>query len=470
MAPLQLISLASTTMAALLLAACGGGTAASGGAAPTGGSGSTPAPTLSFAASALAAGSSTLNWSTTDATACTASDGWSGTKGASGTQTVTPSATSTYTLACSGAGGSVMNSVTVTVTPVTPLPAVSFTATPASLASGSTSVLKWSSSNATTCNASGAWSGTKATSGSFTTPAITAAASYTLACSGAGGSTSSTLIITLQDSTAPTATSASTLGTLTVQSYSSGIATTANFQTPTVWYPTNGGGRYPGVVFVPGFTSDYLHPQAPLDETAVTQWADFLASHGFVVMFINSANIALDGPPQKQAALLDAVNALAAEDTRSGSPVAGLVQVSNIAVMGHSFGGAAALFAANAGSNPRIKAVVALSPVPNNSNFGPYPNDTVPTLIYGGQGDPGGFQGEYDTLPAASSKLLAIFLSTSEYSSMHNIARNPLGSHGTDPLVARYGLSFLEVYLAGDARYQQFLVNDPLLQVFAYNP
>ena len=247
----------------------------------------------------------------------------------------------------------------------------------------------------------------------------------------------------------------------------------ARFQQPTIWYPSGGTGPYPGVVFVPGYTSDYLNPKAPLDETDVIQWATFLASHGFVVMFVNSKNIAADGPPEKMNALLDGVDAFATEAARSGSPIAGLLQAQNIAVMGHSYGGAAALFAANAGSNARIKAVVALSPVPNNSTFGPYPNITAPSLILAGQGDPlySGFQGEYNAIPGATSKMLAIFnQANTGYSTMHNVARNPLGAHINDPLVARYGLSFLEVYLSGDARYQQFLVTDPLLQVFAYNP
>jgi dienelactone hydrolase len=335
--------------------------------------------------------------------------------------------------------------------------------------------LTWVSTNTTACTASGSWTGTQPISGTFNTGALSAGASYTLTCTGAGGSVNKTANVTIQTSGAPTATSASTLGPLAVQTYTSGIVVPsgARFQQPTIWYPAGGAGPYPGVVFVPGYTSDYLNPKTPLDETDVIQWATFLASHGFVVMFINSANIATDGPPQKMNALLDAVDAFASEAARSGSPINGQLQLQNIAVMGHSFGGAAALFAANAGSNARISAVVALSPVPNNSSFGPYPNDTVPSLIFGGQGDPlySGFQGEYDSIPSTTSKMLAIFnQANTGYSTMHNIARNPLGAHVSDPLVARYGLSFLEVYLAGDARYQQFLVTDPLLQSFSYNP
>ena len=75
-------------------------------------------PTLSFSAnptSVVAGGNSVLSWSTTDASSCSAQDGWSGTKGASGSETVGPlNADTMFTLTCSGAGGSVSDSVTVT--------------------------------------------------------------------------------------------------------------------------------------------------------------------------------------------------------------------------------------------------------------------------------------------------------------------------------------------------------------------
>jgi hypothetical protein len=77
------------------------------------------APTLTFTASptSISAGqSSTLTWSSTNATSCTASGGWTGTKATAGSQVVTPAVTTTYTLTCTGSVGSVSQSLTVTVT------------------------------------------------------------------------------------------------------------------------------------------------------------------------------------------------------------------------------------------------------------------------------------------------------------------------------------------------------------------
>jgi hypothetical protein len=60
---------------------------------------------------------STLTWSSTNATTCTASSGgWSGTKATSGSQsTGALTASGNYTLTCTGAGGSASRSTTVTV-------------------------------------------------------------------------------------------------------------------------------------------------------------------------------------------------------------------------------------------------------------------------------------------------------------------------------------------------------------------
>jgi hypothetical protein len=62
-------------------------------------------------------GTATLNWSSTNATTCTASGGWSGTKATSGTQaTAALTQTTSFVLTCTGPGGSASKTATVTVT------------------------------------------------------------------------------------------------------------------------------------------------------------------------------------------------------------------------------------------------------------------------------------------------------------------------------------------------------------------
>ncbi len=76
----------------------------------------TPTVTLTTNPTSITQGqSSTLTWSSTNATSCTASGGWTGTKTTSGTQAVSPTANTTYTITCTGAGGSANQSVTVAV-------------------------------------------------------------------------------------------------------------------------------------------------------------------------------------------------------------------------------------------------------------------------------------------------------------------------------------------------------------------
>jgi hypothetical protein len=68
-------------------------------------------------------------------------------------------------------------------------PAVTLTASPGTVTSGSASTLNWSSTNATSCMASGNWSGSMGVSGSKGTGALSNTATYTLTCSGASGTT-----------------------------------------------------------------------------------------------------------------------------------------------------------------------------------------------------------------------------------------------------------------------------------------
>ena len=91
----------------------------------------TPAPSVTLTASPeniTSGNSSTLSWTVSNATNCTAGGGWSGSKSTSGGSESTGilTSTKTYTLTCTGSGGSASDSVTVTVGPAnnTPNPPV----------------------------------------------------------------------------------------------------------------------------------------------------------------------------------------------------------------------------------------------------------------------------------------------------------------------------------------------------------
>src|SRR3989344_590871 len=83
----------------------------------------TPTLSLSASPSTITPGqSSTLTWSSANATTCTASEGWVGTKALSGTESVSPTVTTTYTLTCTGTAGSAIKSASVSVGTTPPPP------------------------------------------------------------------------------------------------------------------------------------------------------------------------------------------------------------------------------------------------------------------------------------------------------------------------------------------------------------
>lgn len=154
------------------------------------------APTLTFTANptGVTVGSaSNLTWSSSNATACTASGDWSGSKSTNGgpvsTGALNTVKTYTYTLKCTGAGGEITKSATVTVSSGAPVPTLTFTANPTSVAVGGASTLSWTATNVTTCIASGDWSGSKSLSGPQSTGALSTVKTYTftMRCIAGGG-------------------------------------------------------------------------------------------------------------------------------------------------------------------------------------------------------------------------------------------------------------------------------------------
>jgi hypothetical protein len=193
----------AATLAGLLLAGC----EANGGAQGGGGGIIPRAAVVTFVAApatVLPGGTSTLSWTTTDATSCTASDAWTGDKPVNGSEVIMPPTTPgsyTYVLSCTGPGGAnAPSSVTVTVGTDGAATINSFTATPATVNPGGSSTLAWNTTGATSCTASGNWSGDKPVSGSevVTPPGVPGSYLYTLTCEGEGGTnTPSTISVTV---------------------------------------------------------------------------------------------------------------------------------------------------------------------------------------------------------------------------------------------------------------------------------
>jgi hypothetical protein len=160
-----------------------------------------PLPTVTIAVSpttVTVGQSATVTWSSTNATACTASSAWTGAQATSGTLTVKPTTAGSlsYDLACTGAGGSANGTAALTVKAAAPT--VTISVSPTSITVGQSATVTWSSTNATACTASSAWSGTQATSGTLAvTPSAAGSLSYALACTGPGGSANGAASLTV---------------------------------------------------------------------------------------------------------------------------------------------------------------------------------------------------------------------------------------------------------------------------------
>ncbi len=144
-------------------------------------------------------GQSTLTWTTSNATNVTITG--FGQVALSGSVTVTPTATTTYTATAYGSGGITTASATVSVTGTSPsAPSVTLTASPTSISSGQTTMLAWTSANATNVTVSGFGSvslngNLNAWPGSTTT--------YTATAYGSGGIATASVTVSVTGTSSP---------------------------------------------------------------------------------------------------------------------------------------------------------------------------------------------------------------------------------------------------------------------------
>jgi len=138
-----------------------------------------PLPTVNVTASPVtinsnSGGTSTINWTSTNATSCLSSTGQGGT-GTIGNFNVNPTSNATYQVTCTGNGASVTNQATVYVINV------NLTANPTEVVPGGTSYLNWTSTGLNSCSSSTGQGGT-GTIGNFTTLPLNSTTNYSVTC------------------------------------------------------------------------------------------------------------------------------------------------------------------------------------------------------------------------------------------------------------------------------------------------
>jgi hypothetical protein len=172
------------------------------------GSQQAPSPTVSITADNSSVpynGNTTIRWSSTNATSCNASgigNGWTGARPTAGSfPTGSLTTTTAYAITCSNSTGHASDSITVSVgSQQTPNASVSISANPTNVLYNGSSVVSWTSSNATNCsatNGSNGWGGSRALSGTFNTGALTTSTTFSITCSNSTSLDSSAVTISV---------------------------------------------------------------------------------------------------------------------------------------------------------------------------------------------------------------------------------------------------------------------------------
>lgn len=208
----------------------------------------------------------------------------------------------------------------------------------------------------------------------------------------------------------------------------------------TIYYPANINQPMAAVAIAPGFTAF---------QDGISWWGQILASHGFVAITIDT-NSRFDQPESRSRQLDSALSYLISEGDRINSPIAGLVDETRLATMGHSMGGGGALQSA---SRNRLSAAVPFAPF--NSSNNNFDQIGVPTLILACESDPTAPVSShsrpfYNAMPSSTDKVLLEI-------NNGNHACSTGRPNTNRALLATYGVSWMKRFLDKDRRFNQFL-------------
>jgi triacylglycerol lipase len=226
------------------------------------------------------------------------------------------------------------------------------------------------------------------------------------------------------------------------QSYSTtNVASSVDgFGGGTIYYPTSISEEMATISIAPGFTNT---------QSAVAWWGPILASHGFVVITIDT-NSRFDQPESRSRQLDSALSYLIEQGNNGSSAVSGLIDENRLATMGFSMGGGGALRSA---SRNRLSAAVPLAPW--NSGGNDFDQIGVPTMIMACENDGTASVNShaspfYNSIPNSTDKA---------YMEINDGPHNCATGQATEnrPLISTYGLSWMKRFLDKDDRYDQFL-------------
>lgn len=210
----------------------------------------------------------------------------------------------------------------------------------------------------------------------------------------------------------------------------------------TIHYPSGTTGSMAAIVVIPGYVSA---------ESSIEWWGPKLASHGFVVMTIDT-NTSFDQPPSRARQINSALDYLIDQNTATRSAVRGMIDTNRLGVVGWSMGGGGTLRVATEG---RISAAIPLAPWDTSSLQ--FRNVQAPTLIFACESDiiaPVRSHASpfYERLPSDLNKAFV------EIDGGNHYCANGAASFGRyDSVLSRMGVSWMKLHLDQDERYKQFL-------------
>ena len=230
---------------------------------------------------------------------------------------------------------------------------------------------------------------------------------------------------------APTASSIATDGPFEVAAQDVPRPAGWGFGDATVYSPArpNPGEECPTIVITPGFTGTKQH---------FAHYGQRLASHGYVVMVINTVTLS-DNPASRGKQAGAAMNFL-----KEYEPTSGIIDPSRSVLIGHSMGGGGSLDAAKAGE---YSAVVALNPWEQNRDMS---GVTEPTLIVGSSEDTIAPESVYQD-PMYDS------LGAVKKAYYNRIGGDHLTVYTDDAPILSRVLAFVKYEVDGDTRYRPFI-------------
>ena len=132
---------------------------------------------------------------------------------------------------------------------------------------------------------------------------------------------------------------------------STGLRNGPDYRDGVVYYPIDAIPPYKSIVLTPGWGGN---------GSSMSSWAEFFASHGFIAMTISPNDEINDSHEMRAEGLLDGIETITQENSRSNSPIFEMIDVNSFSVGGYSMGGGACQNAAMMDSS--LKAVISLNP------------------------------------------------------------------------------------------------------------